>query len=251
MKTRRRLAALFGAAALTLLISGVAAAHNYTYSLTCEHGLKVSLTYYFTAQDNYVKVDLDGTTVAQEDDFGSTFHYSSGDLDPFVSHTAHIVVDAWDDSDPNDGPPWYSFDVWLNLEACEEPESSEAPLTEPPASEPPASEPPASEPPASFEQSFAAETDTPSEPPASEPPASEPPVSEPPASEPPVTDPPVPSFEQSQEGLTDAPSEPNTATIGGNRSSAPADGAWLLVVALGVLLASIVVLTPAPARRRK
>jgi hypothetical protein len=65
------------------------------------------------------------------------------------------------------------------------------------------------------------------------------------------TDTTVRNFTQSQAADTDAPSEPNTATIGGNGTSAPADGAWLLVVALGVLLASMVVLTPAPARRRK
>jgi hypothetical protein len=61
----------------------------------------------------------------------------------------------------------------------------------------------------------------------------------------------APSFEQDQEAVTDAPSEPNTATFGGNDISGPADSAWLLVVALGVLLSSIVVLTPARARTRR
>jgi len=72
----------------------------------------------------------------------------------------------------------------------------------------------------------------------------------------------VPSFEQSQEGETDEPSdepsfeqsqegatEPPTDAFGG--TSAPSDGAWLLVAALGVLLASVVVLTPARARSRR
>lgn len=54
---------------------------------------------------------------------------------------------------------------------------------------------------------------------------------------------------QSVEGDTDEPSEPDTATIGGSKDlGSPADGAWLLVVALGVLLASVVVLTPARAK---
>jgi hypothetical protein len=82
-------------------------------------------------------------------------------------------------------------------------------------------------PPPSFEQSQAAATDTPA----------------PPSEE--------PSFEQSQAADTDVPTLPNTATIGGNSGSAPADGAWLLVVALGALLSSIVVLTPARARTRR
>ena len=67
----------------------------------------------------------------------------------------------------------------------------------------------------------------------------------------PPTDTPPPSFEQSQAADTDAPTEPNTATVGANGTSAPADSAWLLVVALGVLLSSIVVLTPARARTRR
>lgn len=69
------------------------------------------------------------------------------------------------------------------------------------------------------------------------------------ATEPPVTD--EPEFSDDQGGDTDAPSEPNTATIGGNGTSGPADGAWLLVVALGVLLASVVVMTPARAKNRR
>jgi len=62
---------------------------------------------------------------------------------------------------------------------------------------------------------------------------------------------PTPTFNASNAGSTDAPTLPNTAAIGGNGTSGPADGAWLLVVALGVLLASIVVLTPARAKSRR
>jgi hypothetical protein len=59
------------------------------------------------------------------------------------------------------------------------------------------------------------------------------------------------SFNQSFAGETDAPSEPSTDAFGGSGTSGPAGGAWLLVVALGVLLASIVVLTPARAKGRR
>lgn len=61
----------------------------------------------------------------------------------------------------------------------------------------------------------------------------------------------TPSFGLQTGGITDAPSEPSTDSIGTSGTSAPADGAWLLVVALGVLLASIVVLTPARAKSRR
>ncbi|MBI2781954.1 MAG: hypothetical protein HYX55_09195 [Chloroflexi bacterium] len=62
---------------------------------------------------------------------------------------------------------------------------------------------------------------------------------------------PTPTFGSSQAGETDQATEPNTAAIGGNGTSGPADSAWLLVVALGVLLASVVVLTPARAKSRR
>jgi hypothetical protein len=50
-------------------------------------------------------------------------------------------------------------------------------------------------------------------------------------------------------GATDQPTmaPTNSALDGG---SGPADGAWLMVVVLGVLLASVVILTPARAKRR-
>jgi len=59
-----------------------------------------------------------------------------------------------------------------------------------------------------------------------------------------------PSFEGSQEGETDVPSEPNTATVGAG-TSGPADGSWLFVAALGAILASVVVMTPARAKNRR
>jgi hypothetical protein len=59
------------------------------------------------------------------------------------------------------------------------------------------------------------------------------------------------TFTSDTGGETDAPSEPNTATVGTNGTGAPADGAWMLVIALGGLLASIVLLTPAKAKARR
>ena len=55
---------------------------------------------------------------------------------------------------------------------------------------------------------------------------------------------PTPTFDLETGGITECPCD----TIPGANTSGPADGAWLLVVALGVLLASIVVLTPARAK---
>ena len=85
----------------------------------------------------------------------------------------------------------------------------------------------------SFEQSQADTTSVPSTAPSD--PASQP------ASE-------APSFQQSQGDVTQCPCD---TTPGLANTSHPADGAWLLVVALGVLLASVVVLTPARAKNRR
>ncbi|HEX7950733.1 MAG TPA: hypothetical protein VF494_10325 [Candidatus Limnocylindrales bacterium] len=60
-----------------------------------------------------------------------------------------------------------------------------------------------------------------------------------------------PSFVSSELPATDLPSEPNTATVPTSGNSGPSDSSWLLVAALGVLLASVVVMTPARAKNRR
>lgn len=59
-----------------------------------------------------------------------------------------------------------------------------------------------------------------------------------------------PSFTSTEEPASDVPSEPNTATSGAT-SGGPSDSSWLLVAALGVLLASVVVMTPSRAKNRR
>jgi hypothetical protein len=60
----------------------------------------------------------------------------------------------------------------------------------------------------------------------------------------------APSFGGGGAGATDVPTQAPT-DVDRSATSGPADGAWLLVVALGVLLASIVVLTPARPKGRR
>ncbi|MBI3751658.1 MAG: hypothetical protein HY263_08410 [Chloroflexi bacterium] len=60
-----------------------------------------------------------------------------------------------------------------------------------------------------------------------------------------------PSFTSTEEPATDVPSEPNTATVPTSGTSGPSDSSWLLVAALGVILASVVVMTPARAKNRR
>ena len=61
----------------------------------------------------------------------------------------------------------------------------------------------------------------------------------------------VMAFSQTEEPATDIPSEPNTATLPTGGTSGPSDSSWLLVAALGVVLASVVVMTPARAKNRR
>jgi hypothetical protein len=58
------------------------------------------------------------------------------------------------------------------------------------------------------------------------------------------------SFTQTQSGITDVPTQPNTAAIGTGGPSNPGNGTWMLLLALGLLLGSVVILTPAKAKNR-
>jgi hypothetical protein len=52
-------------------------------------------------------------------------------------------------------------------------------------------------------------------------------------------------------GETDVPTQPNTAAVGTGGPSHPSNNAWLLVLALGGLLTSVVLLTPAGAKSKR
>jgi len=51
-------------------------------------------------------------------------------------------------------------------------------------------------------------------------------------------------------GETDAPTQPNTAVETGGPST-PSNSAWMLILALGLLLGSVVILTPAKAKAKR
>jgi hypothetical protein len=59
------------------------------------------------------------------------------------------------------------------------------------------------------------------------------------------------SFTGSQGGETDVPTEPNTAAIETGGPSNPSSSVWMLIVALGLLLGSVVILTPAPSKTKR
>src|SRR5262249_39072918 len=65
----------------------------------------------------------------------------------------------------------------------------------------------------------------------------------------PPTNPPTDAPPQGTGGQTNVPSQAPTDSITSG-ASGPSDAAWLLVVAFGVLLGSVVILRPSPAKRR-
>jgi hypothetical protein len=106
-------------------------------------------------------------------------------------------------------------------------------ITQPPVTEPPVTEPPVTEPPVT------------------EPPVTEPPVTEPPVTEPPVTEPPGTTNPTADVGDDVDATEPTTDAVSGGGAAKPSDRSWMLVVALGLLLASIVVVTPSSTAARE
>jgi hypothetical protein len=52
-------------------------------------------------------------------------------------------------------------------------------------------------------------------------------------------------------GETDVPTQPNTAAVGTGGPSHPSNNAWMLILALGGLLTSVVLLTPAGAKSKR
>jgi hypothetical protein len=58
-------------------------------------------------------------------------------------------------------------------------------------------------------------------------------------------------FTGGQSGETAVPSEPNTATIGDSGTSGPSNGSWLLIAALGMLVGSVIVLTPSRVKNKR
>ncbi len=102
--TRRRVVSLAAGGLLALsavlAIPGIAAAHNPSATLTCVQGvpkLSISLTSYNTGGVNTVSASIDGTSVLSTTDFGASYSNTFSAGSSFVSHTAQVVVYAYDD----------------------------------------------------------------------------------------------------------------------------------------------------------
>jgi hypothetical protein len=90
------------------------------------------------------------------------------------------------------------------------------------------------------------------QPPATQPPATQPPATQPPATQPPSTGEPTtdPNPTSEVDDDVDATMPSSDTAIGGDLA-APSSQSWLLVLALGMLLASIVIATPSRTTREE
>jgi hypothetical protein len=138
-------AAVLAAVSFIGLTANVASAHTSNIVSSCDDGLSVSLASYNgnANHSNTVTVTFDGSVVASNNNFGSSFSYIKANPDKTVAHTYNVTVTAWDDSK-------YNVDQDGTIPACEEPPptttvpptTTTTPPTTPPVT-PPAVVPPA------------------------------------------------------------------------------------------------------------
>ncbi len=115
---RSALSALM-AGTLLLALAGGVSAHTPNVTLTCQDGLKVNLAAYNSGGSNTVAVSIDNVAVSGSPfSFGSSYSHTWSVTPPTASHTAKVVVSAWDD--PTGSKGWSkTFD--RSIEACEDP----------------------------------------------------------------------------------------------------------------------------------
>jgi hypothetical protein len=125
---RRRVITLLSGGLLALAaslvgIAGVASAHVPQATLTCSNGspvLSISLTYYShsTTQHNTVAASIDGTSVLSTTNFDTSYSHSFSAGSGYVSHTAQVVIHAWDDPSGSHG---WTTTINLSANGCQTP----------------------------------------------------------------------------------------------------------------------------------
>ena len=233
---RRRLVALLAGGLLALsaaliTIPGIASAHTPQVSLSCSRQgapeLNIDLSNYSSppsGKHNTVSASIDGVTVLATTNFSTSYSHTFGAGSPYVSHTAHVAVYAWDD--PTGSHGWSkTFDP--TTDNCQKPTPGPTPTPSPsPTPTPTPTEPPTPTP----YETFQGETATPTM--TIDPCAT---GAAPDLLTAPTTDPCATPFESFQ-GETSVPTPPPTSTDGGtsSQSSTPLF-ALLICLAFGGL----------------
>lgn len=258
MKTRTRLAALLAAGSLVMALGAVASAGPPTYGINLTKSANpanVPLaggTVVYTVSLAATGTGFFGTLIVNDGMAGCTLGAPTGDTDadtnldpgetwaytctvnnvvPGTQNTA--TVNACHNSSGSCPQADQDATDSDSVTVGEGPDITQPPVTQPPATDPPATDPPATDPPAT------------------DPPVTDPPVTDPPGTQGPDATPvATPSFADEVDDTGDADeTEPTTDTVFGSGAARPSDRSWMLVVALGLLLASIVVMTPSTKAR--
>ena len=137
---RRRLVALLAGGLLALsaaliTIPGIASAHTPQVSLSCSRQgapeLNIDLSNYSSpasGKHNTVSASIDGVTVLATTNFSTSYSHTFGAGSPYESHTAHVVVYAWDD--PTGSHGWSkTFDP--TTDNCQKPTPGPTPTPTP------------------------------------------------------------------------------------------------------------------------
>jgi hypothetical protein len=125
----RKFLTLVSTSALVLFaFASVASAHDPAASLACVEGtptLHIALTNYNSGGTNTVKYSIDGVLKLDTTTFLKDYSATVSAGDPFISHTARVVVKAWDDTDGSKG---FSVTFTLTVDECQE--ATPTPTTE-------------------------------------------------------------------------------------------------------------------------
>jgi hypothetical protein len=278
MNVRNRLAALFAAGALVMAVGAVALAAPPSYSISVDKQANPTAvppsggTVVFSvvvdntgsghlAQVNIVDSMVGCTLGAPSGDTDAdtnldatetwTYQCTVNNVTPGMSNTATVNACHSAGTCNNSSHDAAGSDTVTLLTGS----PTSPPVTDPPVTDPPVTDPPVTDPPVT-------------DPPVTDPPVTDPPVTDPPVTDPPVTEAPtfapsqdqggesdVPTFQPSQDqgGESDNPdaSQPETDTVLGNDATRPSDTTWMLVIALGMLLASILLASPSKAVRNR
>jgi hypothetical protein len=137
---RRQVAALVAGSLLALAtalvaVPGIASAHNPNASLSCNTShspvLTISLTNYngATGHHNTVSASIDGVSVLSTTNFAGSYSNTFSAGSPYTSHTAQVVVFAWDDPS---GVHGWTTTINLSTRGCQS--STASPTSVPTAS---------------------------------------------------------------------------------------------------------------------
>jgi hypothetical protein len=130
-------------------MAGIASAHTPQVALVCQQGnpkLTITLSYYTNHYylNNTVSASIDGSSVLSTTNFKTSYSGSFNAGSSYLSHTAQVVIYAWDDPSGSHG---WSKTINVSANACKNPTPSPTPTKTPTPTPTPTPPPPPRPPP--------------------------------------------------------------------------------------------------------